>query len=100
MKLLDTARVALAKKIKARNPHEPVGFNNLAKKLVNKRRTIYNKYKTSEDNHFLVLEEYKRFLVGLLRRENYNNNKFCKMKLENMDKKLYVPLSKGNTKSF
>ena len=79
------------KVIKPRTPNEPVWFNKKARKLVEKQRRVYNRYKKTGD--IKVVEEYKA-----VRREN-------KRKLKDIEKGymsdfLYRPLLNGNGKTF
>lgn len=79
------------RQIKCRAPGEPIWFNALARKLVRKQRELYNKYK--QNKLPFLLTDYKN-----MRRSN--KKLFHEMKDGYMERFLYQPLEKGESKPF
>jgi hypothetical protein len=79
------------KVIQPKSAHEPVWFNRTARKMVNKQRRLYNRYRRTGEAH--ILGEYKA-----LRREN--KRKLRSIEQDYMERFLYEPLLNGNSKTF
>ena len=80
------------KKVDIKSPNQPIWFNKQAKKLVNKQRKLYNKFKSTSDPFHL--ESYSK-----VRRSNKKAFRTLKKKFvsENVCKPLLI---KGNRKPF
>ena len=75
------------KKVDIKSPNQPIWFNKLAKKLVNRQRKLYNKFKSTSDP----------FHLGLYRKLK-SNNKALKTLKKLVSEKVCKPLLKGNSK--
>ena len=74
-----------------RNKHEPFWFNKHARKLVVKKRKLYNLYKKTESLHSLPrCQEIRKS----------NKKVFYQIKKTYMQKNLFKPLTEGNNKPF
>ena len=79
------------KKVDIKSPNQPIWFNKQAKKLVNKQRKLYSKFKSTSDPFHL--ESYSK-----VRRSN--KKAFRTLKKKFVSEKVCKPLLKGNSKPF
>lgn len=77
--------------VRPRGNGEPYWFNNKARKLVNKQRQMYNKYKRSGQEFHL--QQYK-----LLRKNSKKT--FRKLQNDHLNNRLFSPMAKGDSKCF